>query len=108
MAQRLARKGFRVLLRNVRTPAGEVDIVAERLGVLYFVEVKARTLGGPAGRPEEALTPRKLARVANAADSILRRRGLSEAPRRLLGAAVDLDPSGAPVDVRLVPVEEIR
>jgi putative endonuclease len=95
-------------MRNVRTRAGEVDLVAELRGVLYFVEVKARTLGGPTGRPEEALTPRKLARVANAADEILKSRGLADAPRRLLGAAVDLDPGGAPLGVRLGPVEEIR
>ncbi|WP_270938146.1 YraN family protein [Falsiroseomonas oryzae] len=38
--------GWRVLARRVRTPAGEIDLVAERDGLLAFVEVKARaTLG---------------------------------------------------------------
>ncbi|KPF78285.1 hypothetical protein IP88_04320 [alpha proteobacterium AAP81b] len=35
-------KGYRILARRVRTPAGEVDIVARRGDTLVFVEVKAR------------------------------------------------------------------
>jgi putative endonuclease len=38
----LERDGWQVLGERVRTPAGEIDIVAERDGLLSFVEVKAR------------------------------------------------------------------
>ncbi|NMJ43976.1 YraN family protein [Roseomonas sp. JC162] len=41
-AAALARDGWRVLARRTRTPAGELDLVAERDGLLAFVEVKAR------------------------------------------------------------------
>jgi len=34
--------GWRILGQRLRTPAGEVDIVAEREGLLALVEVKAR------------------------------------------------------------------
>ncbi len=34
--------GWDVLARRVRTPAGELDLIAERDGLLAFVEVKAR------------------------------------------------------------------
>ena len=108
VARTLEAAGWRVLLRNARTPVGEVDRVAERRGRIAFVEVKARRSGGGAGSPEDALTPRKLARVARAAEHILRSRGLADAPRDYLGAAVDLDDAGNPGAVRLVSVEEIR
>ena len=41
--------GWRILGRRVRTPAGEIDIIARRRRQLIFVEVKQRT------RREEAL-----------------------------------------------------
>jgi len=38
----LRRKGYRILARNLRSPLGELDLVAEDGQVLVFVEVKAR------------------------------------------------------------------
>ena len=38
----LMAKGFRVLARRWRSPAGEIDLVARRGDLLIFVEVKAR------------------------------------------------------------------
>ena len=35
-------KGFSILARRVRTPGGEIDLVARRGGLLVFAEVKAR------------------------------------------------------------------
>jgi len=106
-ADALRRDGYRILLRNHRTPAGELDIVALRRGVFTFVEVKARRRGGRAGTAEEALTPTKLRRVGRAAEHVLKSRGLPDAPHILLGAAVDLDPDGRPESVRFLPVERV-
>ena len=106
-AAALARAGYRVLARNCRTPFGEIDIVAERRGALAFVEVKARRAGGTAGTPEDALTRKKIRRVARAAAHLAAAKGLADSPREFLGAAVDLSPEGAPRDVRLVPVEDV-
>ena len=38
----LERDGWVVLARRLRTAAGEIDVVAERNGLLAFIEVKAR------------------------------------------------------------------
>jgi putative endonuclease len=35
-------KGYRILARRVRTPAGEIDLIARHGDSLIFVEVKAR------------------------------------------------------------------
>ncbi|MGJ3261581.1 MAG: YraN family protein [Rhodospirillales bacterium] len=36
-------KGYRILARGYRVPAGEIDIVAARGQIVAFIEVKART-----------------------------------------------------------------
>ena len=38
----LESEGWRILARRLRTAAGEIDIVAERAGLLAIVEVKSR------------------------------------------------------------------
>jgi putative endonuclease len=66
-AEYLAQKGYEVTARNIRTPYGEIDIVAKQADVTIFVEVKART-SNKMGLPEEAITPRKREHMLAAAD----------------------------------------
>ncbi len=64
----LARDGWVVLARRVRTEAGELDVLAEKDGLLAIVEVKARpTLADAAA----ALSPRQQARLLSAAEIVL-------------------------------------
>ena len=64
----LIAKGFRILARRWRSPAGEIDIVARRRKLLVFVEVKARdTLDGAA----ECVTPQQKRRICAAAEAWL-------------------------------------
>jgi putative endonuclease len=42
IAARLAAEGWTILGQRIRTPAGEIDLVAESGGLLAFIEVKAR------------------------------------------------------------------
>ncbi|MFD6951194.1 MULTISPECIES: YraN family protein [unclassified Nocardiopsis] len=58
----LRRAGMRVLARNWRTPAGEIDIVARDGPVLVVAEVKTRT-SVRYGHPVEAITPDKRRRL---------------------------------------------
>jgi putative endonuclease len=59
-------QGYSVVERNVRTDAGEIDLVARERGTLCFVEIKARTgdLYGPAIAAVDARKQRRLARAA--------------------------------------------
>lgn len=60
-------KGWRILARRVRTPRGEVDLVARRGRAVAFIEVKWR--GGGAAL-DLAIDERRLRRVAAAAEAI--------------------------------------
>ncbi|PKQ02525.1 MAG: YraN family protein [Alphaproteobacteria bacterium HGW-Alphaproteobacteria-12] len=62
-------KGYRIIARRMKTPAGEIDIVARRGRSLAIVEVKAR--GG--GEAAEALGPRQQRRLERAAAHFLGR-----------------------------------
>ncbi|MFZ1041354.1 MAG: YraN family protein [Anaerolineales bacterium] len=57
-ADYLSAKGYEIMARNVRTPHGEIDLIAQKDGFTIFVEVKART-SSSFGPPEIAVTPRK-------------------------------------------------
>ncbi|MFH2037872.1 MAG: YraN family protein [Chloroflexota bacterium] len=55
----LSKKGYKILGKNIRTPHGEIDILASLDQVLTFVEVKTR--GNTAfGNPEISIDSRKL------------------------------------------------
>lgn len=63
-------KGYRILARDLRTPVGEIDIVARRGRVLALVEVKLRPRAAAA---LEAVSPRQRRRIARAAGAFLQR-----------------------------------
>jgi putative endonuclease len=60
-------KGWSILGRRIRTPAGEIDLIARRGGIVAFVEVKARATDA---QLDLAIDARRLARVAAAAESV--------------------------------------
>ena len=63
-------KGFRILSRRYRTPAGEIDLIARRADLVAIVEVKARPTLTEA---MDAVTPHALHRIESAADLWLSR-----------------------------------
>lgn len=74
-ARFLARNGWRIVGRNVRCGrTGEIDIIAERHGVLAFVEVKTRA-SDRFGTPGEAVTWSKQHRIRTLARLYLTRGG---------------------------------
>lgn len=66
----LRSRGYRVLRRNVRSRAGELDVVAWDHDTLCFVEIRSRGLG-PCGLPEETVDHRKQRRLVRAARAFL-------------------------------------
>lgn len=62
-ASRLSEAGYRILARNWRCRAGEIDLIAEDGGALVFVEVRARTNPTRFGTAIEAVDARKQRQV---------------------------------------------
>jgi len=63
-------KGWRILDKRVRTPAGEVDLVARKGNLIAFVEVKMRATSAEL---DFAIDDRRLTRVAAAAEVLMPR-----------------------------------
>lgn len=63
-------KGFRILKQNYRCKFGEIDIIAEKMGELSFIEVKTRQ-NFNYGRPCEVITHEKKSHIRKAARCFL-------------------------------------
>lgn len=63
-------RGWRILDRRVRTPAGEVDLVVRKGNLVAFVEVKTRATSAEL---DFAIDERRLGRVAAAAEYLMPR-----------------------------------
>ncbi len=84
--QALAAEGWSILGRRLRTKAGEIDAVAEKDGLVAFIEVKARPTLAMAAC---ALGPKQQGRLISAAEI-------------LLGEHPEWGPAGVRFDVLLV------
>ena len=78
----LMAKGYRILGFRLKTPMGEIDLLARKGEVLAVVEVKLRTTLEAA---LDAVTARQRERLRRAAESLARRRP------SLAGASIRLD-----------------
>lgn len=93
-AKRLAEQGYAVLARNWRKGHGELDIIAERAGVIVFVEVRTRR-SDAFGTPEESITPRKRSKLIETAQAYLDENMLLDAQWQIDMIAIDLDKHNA-------------
>ncbi len=70
-ARFLARRGYRIVERNVRVGGVEVDLIAQRARLIVFVEVKTRR-SDIFGGPEQAVDRAKQTRLVRAASAWIR------------------------------------
>ena len=89
----LSRAGYRILEANLRTPFGEIDLLAQQGDTLCFVEVKTRS-SDAFGHPAEAVTPAKQGRMRKAAAFLIQRR-LWDGPCRFDVVAVTRELDGS-------------
>ena len=69
-AEYLSSKGYNIMQQNWRHSHWEVDIIAEKDGILHFMEVKTRRTK-KYGHPEEAVSNKKIQNLINAAEEYL-------------------------------------
>ncbi len=98
----LEARGYHIRERNFRTRQGEIDIIAERDGVVVFVEVRCRR-GSRMGTAAESVTPAKQRRLVALAEAYGQLREGLPPERRIDVIAIDMTPSG-----RVLSVEHIE
>jgi putative endonuclease len=92
----LVSKGFRIVARRLRTPHGELDIVATRGRLIVFAEVKSRATTDSAA---ESLTKVQQQRIARAADLFLSKQKANLADLEIRFDVLLVAPGRAPVHV---------
>lgn len=101
-AEFLREHGYSITASNVRTPYGEIDLIARQaeagqgmVEVTVFVEVKTRS-SRTFGYPEEAVTPRKQAHLTGAAQYYLQEHPELAGDWRIDVIAIERNPEGKP------------
>jgi len=91
----LKRQGHRILARNYRCPAGEIDLITLDGTTLVFVEVKTRSSDAFAD-PEQAVGHRKQKRIIRAAECYRQVKGAQAYPCRFDVVSIVMQPNGRP------------
>jgi putative endonuclease len=101
-ARFLARCGYAILDKNVRTRAGEIDLVAREGKTLVFVEVKTRRdlEGDP---PQAAVNTRKQNRLGKLAHGYLKLKRLREMSCRFDVVSIIVNDEGGVKAIRHIP-----
>lgn len=87
--------GWTVAARNYRIRGGEIDIVAEKGGVLAFVEVKTRKFGSLTDGAD-AVTPKKQSLIIRTADRYIQEHPTNAAEIRFDAAFVTVSTDEVP------------
>lgn len=89
-ARFLARKGYKIIGRNVKTFVGEVDIVARKKSFIVFVEVKTRK-NESFGPPYLSITEKKKRKLVQCALCYLKMKNVLNMPWRIDVVSIELD-----------------
>ena len=85
-------RGYKILDRNYRKPWGEVDIIAQKNGIVIFVEVKASDSPAPKGfEPEKRVNGDKLKMIKRAAQTYIQQKNLDNKSWQIDIIAIELN-----------------
>jgi len=102
-ARFLTRSGYAILEKNVRTRAGEIDLVAKEGRTLVFVEVKTRRDVVEGDPPQAAVHTRKQNRLAKLAHGYLKQKRIRQTPCRFDVVSVIINDEGGVKAIRHIP-----
>jgi len=94
-ARHLKRHRYRILARNYRSVAGEIDLIASQRETIVFVEVKTRSSTDPEN-DESPVRGFQQRRIERAARFFLLQPGARDRPYRFDIVTVVLSPDGEP------------
>jgi putative endonuclease len=94
-AKYLRRHGHRIIARNFRCVAGEIDLICSHRDFIVFVEVKTRT--GTGAEDEQGVRPVQWERIERAARWFLSRQTTADRPCRFDLVTVVWPSRGSPV-----------
>jgi putative endonuclease len=97
----LKKSRYKIIERNYRTPAGEIDIVARDKKCLVFVEVRTRS-STEFGLPQETVVARKRKKICNAARWYLQNRRIEDIECRFDVVAVLVKDEGNYPEVEII------
>jgi len=97
----LVERGAQILARTVRTPCGELDIVARQGGLRVFIEVKTRG-SRTFGPPEESLTATQQAYLIASAQHDLAANEHLEADWPIDGVAIEFGLGGETARLEII------
>ncbi len=100
VASALRARGYKILVKNYRTPLGEIDIACRHESTLVFVEVKTRSVGAW-GRPSEAVGRSKQRKLLRAARAYLDELKVKNVPVRFDVAEILVQP-GLPPKIEIL------
>lgn len=103
VANYLRKKGYRLLAHSYHCRFGEVDLIAQKRGVLCFVEVKTRS-NLSMGLPREYVTAQKQEKIRKTAAFYLASKEL-DCPVRFDVAEVYTDEAHTPGSLRIEYLE---
>ena len=79
-AEFLAKKNYKILVRNFRYQKAEIDIVAEFENIIVVTEVKARSYNTVI-EPQEAVTKKKIKSIVMCADFFMSEKNIDKEVR---------------------------
>ena len=94
----LEHKGYKIIERNFRCPLGELDLIAAKKGVLFFIEVKTRS-NDNFGSPEEAVSRIKQKRLARMARYYIQQKRINNTPCSFTVVSILMHDSQPKIDI---------